>query len=66
MRLDNTKIQRWKDLVDAFIKKYKHNMNIVFNRTNLSHLEKGDKKKHKRVCSKMEGSGYTSISLTFK
>jgi hypothetical protein len=43
MRLDNTKIQRWKDLADAFIKQYKYNMNIAPDRLSLSLLEKRDK-----------------------
>jgi len=43
MRLDNTRIHTWKDLVDAFIKQYKYNMDIVLDRTSLSNLEKEDK-----------------------
>ena len=43
MRLDNTKIRRWKDLVHAFIKQYKYNMDIASDRTSLSNLEKRDK-----------------------
>jgi hypothetical protein len=43
MRLDNTKIQRWKDMVDAFVKQYKYNMYITSDRTSLSNLEKKDK-----------------------
>jgi hypothetical protein len=43
MRLDNTRIHTWKDLVDAFIKEYKCNMDIALDRTSLSNLEKGDK-----------------------
>jgi len=43
MRLDNTKIQRWKDLVEAFVKQYKYNMDIAPNRTSLSNLGKKDK-----------------------
>jgi hypothetical protein len=43
MRLDNTKIRRWKDLVDEFVKQYKYNMGIAPDRTNLSNLEKEDK-----------------------
>jgi hypothetical protein len=43
MRLDNTKIRRWKDLVDAFIKQYKYNMDIAPDITSLSNLEKRDK-----------------------
>ena len=43
MRLDNTRIHTWKDLVDAFIKQYKYNMDIAPDRTSLSNLEKRDK-----------------------
>jgi len=43
IRLDNTKIQRWKDLVDAFVKQYKYNIDIASAKTNLSNLEEGDK-----------------------
>jgi len=43
MRLDNIKIQSWKDLVDAFVKQYKYNMDITLDRTSLSNLEKKDK-----------------------
>jgi len=43
MVLDNTKICKWKDLVDAFVKQYKYNMDIAPNRTSLSNLEKRDK-----------------------
>jgi hypothetical protein len=43
MRLDNMKIWSWKDLIDAFIKKYKYNMDITPERTSLSHLKKGNK-----------------------
>jgi len=43
MRLDNTKIRRWKDLVEAFVKQYKYNMDIAPDRTSLSNLRKKDK-----------------------
>jgi hypothetical protein len=43
IRLDNTKIRRWKDLVDAFVKQYKYNLDIAPDRTSLSNLEKKDK-----------------------
>jgi hypothetical protein len=43
MRLDNTKIRRWKDLVEAFVKQYKYNMDIAPDRTSLSNLGKKDK-----------------------
>jgi hypothetical protein len=43
MKLNNTKIRKWKDLVDVFVKQYKNNMDIASDRTSLSNLEKGDK-----------------------
>jgi hypothetical protein len=43
MRLDNTKIWRWKDLVEALVKQYKYNMDIAPDRTSLSNLGKKDK-----------------------
>jgi len=43
MRLDNTKIRRWKDLVEAFVKQYKYNMEIAPDRISLSNLKKRDK-----------------------
>ena len=43
MRLDNTRIRSWKNLVDAFIKQYKYNMDIALDRTSLSNLEKNDR-----------------------
>jgi hypothetical protein len=42
MRLDNTKIWGWKDLVNAFIKQYKYNMDIAHNKSSMSILEKRD------------------------
>jgi len=35
MRLDNTKIKKWKDLVDAFIRQYKFNMDVGPDRSSL-------------------------------
>jgi hypothetical protein len=35
MQLDNTKLKRWKDLVDAFIRQYKFNINVTPNRSSL-------------------------------
>jgi hypothetical protein len=52
MRLDNTKIRKWKDLVDAFVKQYKYNMNITIDKTSLSNLEKGDKESIKKYAKK--------------
>jgi hypothetical protein len=43
MILDNTRIRSWGNLVDAFIKQYKYNMDIAPDRTSLSNLEKKDK-----------------------
>ncbi|KAL9334464.1 hypothetical protein Peur_074603 [Populus x canadensis] len=43
MRLDNTKVKGWKDLVDAFIRQYKFDMDIAPDRSSLHSLEKGHK-----------------------
>jgi hypothetical protein len=43
MRLDNTKIKGWKDLVDAFIRYYKFNMDVAPDRSSLQAMEKGNK-----------------------
>jgi hypothetical protein len=40
MRLDNIKIKTWKDLVDAFLKQYKFNLEIAPDRTILMVMEK--------------------------
>jgi hypothetical protein len=42
MRLDNTKIRRWKDFV-AFVKQYKYKMDIAPDKSSLSNLGKKDK-----------------------
>jgi hypothetical protein len=65
MRLDNTKIQKWKDLVDAFVKQYKYNMDIAPDRTSLSNLKKKGQGKHKGICSKVERPSCSNISPTF-
>jgi hypothetical protein len=44
MRLDNTKIKKWKDLIDAFLKQYNFNMKISLDKTSLMTMEKGNKK----------------------
>lgn len=43
MRLGNIENWSWKDLVVAFIKQYKYNMDIALDMFSLSLLEKGDK-----------------------
>jgi hypothetical protein len=43
MRLDNIKIKGWKDLVDAFIRQYKFNMDSDPDRSSLQAMEKGNK-----------------------
>ena len=40
MRLDNIRIKTWKDLVDAFLKHYKFNLETAPNRTILMAMEK--------------------------
>jgi hypothetical protein len=43
MRLDSTKIKGWKDLVDAFIRQYKFNMDVAPDRSSLQAMEKDNK-----------------------
>jgi len=43
MRLDNTKVKKWKDLVDAFNRQYKFNMNVGPDRSSLQVMEKDNK-----------------------
>jgi hypothetical protein len=40
MRLDNAKVKKWKDLVEAFLKQYKVNLEIAPDRTILISMEK--------------------------
>jgi len=43
MRLDNTKVKKWKDLVDAFMRQYKFNIDVGPNRLSLQAMEKNNK-----------------------
>jgi hypothetical protein len=43
MRLDNTKVKKWKDLVDAFMRQYKFNIDVGPNRLSLQAMEKDNK-----------------------
>jgi len=43
MRLDNTKVKKWKDLVDAFMRQYKFNINVGPDRLSLQAMEKNNK-----------------------
>jgi len=43
MRLDNTKVKKWKDLVDAFMRQYKFNIDVGPDHLSLQAMEK-DKK----------------------
>jgi hypothetical protein len=40
MRLDNAKVKKWKDLVEAFLKQYKFNLKIAPDRTSFMSMEK--------------------------
>jgi len=66
IRLDNTKIHRWKDLVDAFIKQYKYSMDIALDRTSLSNLKKKGQGKHKGIHIEIERFSGTGASPTFR
>jgi hypothetical protein len=43
MRLDNTKVKKWKDLVDAFMRQYKFNIDMGPDRLSLQSMEKKNK-----------------------
>jgi hypothetical protein len=43
MRLENTKVKKWKDLVNAFMKQYKFNIDVGPYRLNLQAMEKDNK-----------------------
>jgi len=43
MRMDNTKIKKLKDLVDAFIRQYKFDMDVAPDRSSLQAMEKDNK-----------------------
>jgi len=43
MRLDNTKVKKWKDLVDAFMRQYKFNIDVGPDRSSLQAMEKDNK-----------------------
>jgi len=43
MRLNNTKVKKWKDLVDAFMRQYKFNIDVGPNRLSLQAMEKNNK-----------------------
>jgi len=40
MRLDSVKIKSWRDLVEAFLKQYKFNLENALDRTSLMSMEK--------------------------
>ena len=42
MTLDNTRVKKWSDLVDAFLRKYKFNIDIALDQTSLMVMEKGN------------------------
>jgi len=43
MLLDNTKVKKWKDLVHVFIRQYKFNMDVAFDRSSFQAIEKDNK-----------------------
>ena len=43
IRLDNTKVKKWKDLVDAFIRQFKFNMDGGPDRLSLQTMKKDNK-----------------------
>jgi len=51
MTLDNSRVKKWSDLVDAFLRQYKFNIDIVLDWTSLIVMEKGNKETVREVCS---------------
>jgi hypothetical protein len=43
MTLDNTRAKKWSDLIDAFLKQFKFNIDIAPDRTSLILMDKGNK-----------------------
>ena len=43
MTLNNTMVKKWSDLVDAFLRQYKFNIDITPDRTSLIVMDKGNK-----------------------
>jgi hypothetical protein len=42
MTLDNTRVKKWSDLTDAFLRQYKFNIEMASDRTSLIVMEKGN------------------------
>jgi len=53
MRLDNTKVKKWKDLVDAFIRQYKFNMDVGLDRSSLQAMKKDNKESIREYTQKV-------------
>jgi hypothetical protein len=43
MWVDNTKVKKWKDFIDAFIRQYKFNMDVGPDRSSLQAMQKDNK-----------------------
>jgi hypothetical protein len=43
IRLDNTKVKKWKNLVDAFMRQYRFNIDVGPDRLSLQAMEKNNK-----------------------
>jgi hypothetical protein len=43
IQLDNTKVKKWKDLVNAFMRQYKFNIDVGPDRLSLQAMEKNNK-----------------------
>jgi len=54
MRLDNAKVKKWKDLVEAFLKQYKFNLKIAPDRTSFMSMEKKKSGVNKGLRAKKE------------
>jgi hypothetical protein len=55
IRLENVKIKSWKDLMEAFLKQYKFNLEITLDRTSLMSMEKRSQESVRAYEAKVEG-----------
>jgi len=54
IHLEPARIRSWNDLVDAFLKQYKYNVDMAPDRLQLQNMSKKNSETFEGVCSKME------------
>jgi hypothetical protein len=65
--LDNTKVKKWKDLVDAFIRQYKFNIDMSSDRSSLQAMKKENKESIREYTQRWhETAAQVNLSLLEK